>query len=105
MVDPTGPYLTPEVLSEFREEAEELARSGGAELRRLFGTQVESSFKSSGRDFVTAADFASERIILTAIAARHPDHGWHSEEAGTQAGDSPLRWVIDPLDGTSNFAH
>ncbi|MGH2599809.1 MAG: inositol monophosphatase family protein, partial [Dehalococcoidia bacterium] len=36
---------------------------------------------------------------------RHADHGWQSEEAGTRAGASPFRWVIDPLDGTSNYAH
>jgi myo-inositol-1(or 4)-monophosphatase len=93
-------------LRAFREEAAMAARLGGAELRRLFGTGVSHRFKTSGRDFVTEADLASERQILTFIEDRHPDHGWQSEEAGqrTVAG-SPFRWVIDPLDGTSNFAH
>jgi myo-inositol-1(or 4)-monophosphatase len=39
------------------------------------------------------------------IEERHPDHGWQSEEAGLRESPSPYRWVIDPLDGTSNYAH
>jgi len=96
---------TADELRVFREEAAEAARLGGGELRRLFGAGVESRFKSSGRDFVTEADLASERRILTFLEERHPDHGWQSEEAGIRAGASPYRWVIDPLDGTSNYAH
>jgi len=88
-----------------RDEAAEAARRGGAELRRLAGTDVGSRFKSSNRDFVTAADLASETAILAFIEAQHPDHSWQSEEAGVKIQDSPYRWVIDPLDGTSNYAH
>ena len=106
MPDPTVPEPSPAVLRALREEAAEAARLGGAELRRLFGTGVSHRFKSSGRDFVTEADLASERQILAFIEDRHPDHAWQSEEAGQRAAtDSPYRWVIDPLDGTSNFAH
>jgi myo-inositol-1(or 4)-monophosphatase len=106
MPEPTAPELSPAVLGALREEAAEAARLGGAELRRLFGTGVAHRFKSSGRDFVTEADLASERRILAFIEDRHPDHAWQSEEAGARAAtDSPYRWVIDPLDGTSNFAH
>lgn len=71
----------------------------------MFGRTIESRFKSSGRDFVTAADLASEKRILAFIEDRHSEHGWQSEEAGTREAPSPYRWVIDPLDGTSNYAH
>ena len=53
---------------------------------------------------VTAADLASERCILQLIRARFPDHGTLAEETGFAPGSSDLTWVIDPLDGTSNFA-
>lgn len=96
----------PDLLRTFREEAAEAARRGGAELRRLFGQGIGHRLKTSGRDLVTAADLASERAILTFVEERHPDHAWQSEEAGQRAIEgSPYRWVIDPLDGTSNFAH
>jgi myo-inositol-1(or 4)-monophosphatase len=92
-------------LTALREEAVEAARRGGAEVRRFFEAGFETRVKTSGRDLVTEADLASERAILAFIEDRHPDHGWQSEEAGTRPGTSPLRWVIDPLDGTANFAH
>lgn len=73
---------------------------------RVFREQaVETGFKTSGRDFVTAADHASEREILSFIEGRNPEHGWQSEEAGSRDGAGGWRWVIDPLDGTANFAH
>jgi myo-inositol-1(or 4)-monophosphatase len=106
MPEPPAPELPFPLVRVLREEAAEAARLGGAELRRLFGTGVAHRFKSSGRDFVTEADLASERRILAFVENRHPDHAWHSEEAGRrEATGSPYRWVIDPLDGTSNFAH
>lgn len=105
MADDTPRSLSDAELRPLREEAAEAARLGGAELRALFGEAVESRFKTSGRDFVTAADLASEQRVLTFIEERHPEHGWQSEEAGMRASSSPYRWVIDPLDGTSNYAH
>ena len=105
MADPTTFRLSPDQLRTFREQVAEAARLGGAELRRRFGAGIEARTKTSGRDLVTEADLASERRVLDFIEARHPHHGWQSEEAGTKAGRSPWRWVIDPLDGTSNFAH
>ena len=105
MADPISTRPSASDLQAFREQAAEAARLGGAELRRMFGSGVESRFKTSGRDLVTAADLASERSVLAFIEERHPDHGWQSEEAGIKAGTEPFRWVLDPLDGTSNFAH
>lgn len=97
--------FTPAMLQIFREEAAAAARLGGATLRRMFGGGLEAQQKTSARDLVTEADLASERAILTFIEHRHPEHGWLSEEAGHKNGRTPLRWLIDPLDGTSNFAH
>src|SRR3712207_1272513 len=105
MADPTATRPSPADLQAFREQAVAAARLGGAELRRMFGVGVESRFKTSGRDLVTAADLASERAVLAFIEERHPGHGWQSEEAGIKQGTEPFRWVLDPLDGTSNFAH
>jgi myo-inositol-1(or 4)-monophosphatase len=105
MTDPATIQIAHAQLRVFREQAVEAARRGGAELRRLFGSAVETGYKTSGRDLVTAADHASEREILTFIEERNPDHGWQSEEAGSREGAGGWRWVIDPLDGTANFAH
>ena len=55
------------------------------------------------RTFVTVADQTVEREIRAGIAARFPGHGLVGEEYGTQDGDAPTRWYIDPIDGTHNF--
>jgi len=55
------------------------------------------------RSFVTVADQGIEREIRSRILARYPDHGLIGEEYGTQDGDAPTRWYIDPIDGTHNF--
>jgi histidinol-phosphatase len=55
------------------------------------------------RTFVTVADQGIEREIRGRIAARYPGHGLIGEEYGTEAGDAPTRWYIDPIDGTHNF--
>jgi histidinol-phosphatase len=55
------------------------------------------------RSFVTIADQGVEREIRSRIQARYPGHGLIGEEYGTQDGDAPTRWYIDPIDGTHNF--
>ncbi len=55
------------------------------------------------RSFVTPADRAIEREIRSRIAAAYPDHGLVGEEYGTESGAAPIRWYIDPIDGTHNF--
>jgi len=77
------------------DEADEIAR-------RSFRRDLEISTKPD-RTFVTQADTAIERAIRGRIAAAHPDHGLVGEEYGTEAGDAPVRWYIDPIDGTHNF--
>jgi histidinol-phosphatase len=77
------------------DEADELARGA-------FRRDLEISTKPD-RTYVTQADTAIERAIRTRIAAAHPDHGLVGEEYGTESGDAPTRWYIDPIDGTHNF--
>jgi myo-inositol-1(or 4)-monophosphatase len=56
------------------------------------------------RDIVTDADLAAERVIVQTIRARFPDHTLLTEEGGESAGDAPYVWVVDPLDGTTNYS-
>jgi histidinol-phosphatase len=77
------------------DEADAIARS-------VFRRDLEISTKPD-RTLVTQADTAIERAIRARIHAEHPDHGLVGEEYGTEAGDAPTRWYIDPIDGTHNF--
>jgi myo-inositol-1(or 4)-monophosphatase len=87
-------------------DAVEAARRAGKILRTMFRARPEGRVKTSLRDLVTEADLAAERAVLDYVESHHPDHGWQSEEAGRQErSSSPFLWVVDPLDGTSNFAH
>ncbi len=56
-------------------------------------------------DLVTEADRASERLVVQRIAAHYPDHSIVAEEGGGREHSSEFRWFVDPLDGTTNFAH
>jgi histidinol-phosphatase len=70
--------------------------------RAAFRRDLEISTKPD-RTFVTQADQAIERAIRGRIFAAYPDHGLVGEEYGTEAGNAPTRWYIDPIDGTHNF--
>jgi myo-inositol-1(or 4)-monophosphatase len=91
----------------FLAEVESIARLGGSRLlehwRSLSADQVT---EKSRNDLVTVADLASERTIVEAVRARFPDHRVLSEEAGwsDRTGAGPT-WIVDPLDGTTNFVH
>lgn len=83
------------------------ARKAGAKLRRDFNevTHLQVSRKGPA-DFVTKADQASERTLYEELGHARPDWGFLMEEGGEIAGDpAKPRWIIDPLDGTSNFLH
>ncbi len=77
------------------DEADDLARGS-------FRRDIRVSTKPD-LTFVTEADQAIERMVRDRIRAAHPDHGLVGEEYGTQDGDAPIRWIIDPIDGTHNF--
>jgi len=92
------------VSGELRELAERVAREAGAQLLEAFaGPAIEVEAKSSPTDLVSAADQAAEDLIRSRIAAARPDDGFLGEEGSDETGSTGLRWVVDPLDGTTNF--
>ena len=86
------------------EFVEELARAGGGILRKSYGRQQTIHFKGE-INLVTDVDRESEEYILGRIRERFPDHGLLSEESPERRSPSPYRWIVDPLDGTTNYAH
>ena len=80
------------------------ARAAGQVLMAHFGRTTDAAQKSDLSNVVTAADLASEQTIVQAIRQRHPAHSIIAEESGCDWRDSEFTWVVDPLDGTSNFA-
>ncbi len=88
---------------EFLEGAVEAAELGGRIVRRAGRRAHAVAFKGA-TDLVTATDRASERAIQRYLAKRFPGHGFLGEEGGRRAG-AEFRWIVDPLDGTMNFAH
>ena len=91
-------------MTEFREFAQNLARVAGRFLYDKLDEQHQVHYKGS-IDLVTEADKISESLIIAAINQRYPDHGILSEESAAQNEQAALRWIIDPLDGTTNYAH
>ncbi len=86
------------------EVAGEAARSAGAVLAKGFYQPKSIKFKGE-IDLVTEYDVAAERVIVDKISSVYPDHRIVAEESGERGSDSPCRWYVDPLDGTTNFAH
>ena len=83
----------------------DLARKAGENLLALNRGDLEVKFKGP-RDLITAADLASEELILTWLSDNYPDDRVLSEELGGDSSDLSGRlWIIDPLDGTTNYAH
>jgi myo-inositol-1(or 4)-monophosphatase len=82
----------------------ESVRAAGAVLLDHFGRTGEVRQKENQSSIVTAADVAAEKRIVEMIRARFPEHNILAEESGFENQGSAYTWVIDPLDGTSNFA-
>lgn len=82
--------------------AQALERSGKI-LRRHFG-RARVSYKGRA-DLLTQADLESQEAVLALIKKRFPDHDYKAEEKGVKATGSEFVWVLDPLDGTTNYAH
>ena len=70
-----------------------------------FGKITAFKKKSSNIDFVTKADIESEKYIINQITRKYPNHSILAEESGDTFNESEYLWVIDPLDGTTNFTH
>lgn len=86
------------------EFAEEVARGAGEILRRNHGRRQAIRYKGE-INLVTAIDCESEAYIIDRIRTGFPDHGILSEESSEVASRSSFRWIVDPLDGTTNYAH
>ncbi len=88
-----------------RDAAIELARAAGAVLREGHG-RAHAPERKGRIDLVTEYDRRSERLVLDGLRRRFPGHAILAEESGTHAGAAgAVRWIVDPLDGTTNFAH
>ncbi|HXI94182.1 MAG TPA: inositol monophosphatase family protein [Blastocatellia bacterium] len=81
-----------------------VAKDAGRLLRDRVGTRIDVDHKGS-INLVTDVDLASERLIREAIATYYPRHEILGEEGGLSESGSEYRWVVDPLDGTTNYAH
>jgi myo-inositol-1(or 4)-monophosphatase len=91
-------------VKELVSKAEEIAREAGALLREFYHRGVRTEHKGDV-DLVTEADRSSEELIVSRLGEAFPTHGIYGEE-GTRSGlDAEFRWYVDPLDGTTNFAH
>ncbi|MDQ2747742.1 MAG: inositol monophosphatase [Acidobacteriota bacterium] len=85
----------------------ETARQAGQILLDKFGRNIKIS-KKGEIDLVTEADLASEKLIIERIKSHYPKHSILAEESGEALnpnGENTFKWVIDPLDGTTNYAH
>ena len=89
---------------EFAHVADGIARQAGALLRGFYAKGVATEYKGDV-DLVTEADRASEALIRERLAAAFPAHGIYGEEGTRDQLESEFRWYVDPLDGTTNFAH
>jgi len=83
------------------------ALKAGEVLKKGFGTAFKISNKEGKNNLVTEYDLLAEKIIIDNIRGKFPDHNFLAEESGhTESGSrGNVRWIIDPLDGTVNFAH
>lgn len=91
---------------ELRDLAIEIAREAGelARRRRSEGVEIAAT-KSSIADIVTAADREVEDLIRARLAAARPGDGFLGEESGAEPGTTGITWVVDPIDGTVNYAY
>jgi myo-inositol-1(or 4)-monophosphatase len=80
-------------------------QAGADQLQHFFSREFAVSHKEGINNLVTEADHAAEKAIIDVIKAAHPDHFIVSEESGHLVTDSNIKWIIDPIDGTVNFAN
>jgi len=89
----------------YKEVAIEAAYAAGEIHKRYFMQDIKVEKKSQAFDLVTIADTESEKRIVGIIKGYFPDHSILAEEGGYEKKESEFKWVIDPLDGTNNFAN
>ena len=91
-------------LDHIKNVAVKAAYSGAGAAKTHFG-RLNGVRKKGAVDLVTEADVASEKAIVGVIREQYPAHALLAEESGCTAGDDDCQWIVDPLDGTTNFAH
>ncbi len=84
--------------------ATQLARDAGRYALNVQKTEMQVQTKSNMFDLVTDVDKYNEEFIRNAVLARFPEHSFLGEESGTH-GEGEVKWIVDPIDGTVNFAH
>ena len=90
------------------DEAVEIARNAARMAGKIQTERLNTGFKVERKgeiDLVTEVDLACEEAIINVIRETYPAHSILAEEKGAQDGGSPYLWVIDPLDGTTNYSH
>ena len=87
-----------------RDAATAIARDAGAIVRAGYG-RIHAPERKGRIDLVTDYDRRSEALIVEALRRRFPDHALLAEESGAHAAAGGVRWLVDPLDGTTNFSH
>ncbi len=92
-------------MSELLELATAIAREDGAIARERFHDPRTIATKSSEIDLVTDVDYALDALLRRRILDARPNDGLLTEENSAHAGTSGVRWIVDPLDGTTNYAH
>lgn len=92
--------------SELTKNAVAAALQSGAILKKGFGSSFDWYFKEGDHNLVTEYDKLSEEQILSFLNSKYPSHGFLQEESGSwHVSDQEILWIVDPLDGTVNFAH
>lgn len=92
-----------ELRSEYLTVCLEAVYAAGAELQRWVG---RFDVREKGRfDLVTQADFASQEVVRRHVLGAFPNHGFIGEEGGADSAEHEYRWIVDPLDGTTNYVH
>lgn len=92
------------IWQQFLDIAVEAARIAGRFQRYRFASFMNVTLKGD-KNLVTEVDQESERLIVRHLLGTFPDHNIIAEEGEYPQGDAPFRWIIDPLDGTTNYAH
>jgi len=101
---PGEPMPTEESTAQFLEAAVAAAKSAGALQKKRLWSDVSISYKGEV-DLVTEVDRSCEELIVTRLQQAFPEHGFLAEENFYENSDLPYKWIIDPLDGTTNYAH
>lgn len=92
------------MLDAIKETLLEAVRAAGATMRERVGQELSITYKMNWADLQTEVDRAVEQAVRELVQARFPDHGFLGEEGGGGF-DREFTWILDPLDGTTNFAH